>query len=50
MQNAFYNILVPLEMGDIIQGQKCDTQYEILDIQHTYSIKVNYHMILIFGK
>ena len=39
MQNAFYNIWVPLEMGDIIQGQKYDTQYEILDIQHTYSIK-----------
>ena len=39
MQKAFYNIWVPLEMGDIIQGQKYTTQYEVLDIQHTYSIK-----------
>lgn len=39
MQGAMYKVFIPLEMGDIIQGQKHNTQYEILDIQHTYSIK-----------
>lgn len=39
MQRAMFNVFIPLEMGDIIQGQKSDVQYEIIDIQYTYSLK-----------
>lgn len=38
MQTAGYNIWIPLEIGDIIQGQKYDTKYLVTDIQHTYSM------------
>jgi len=36
-----FSVFIPLETGDIIQGQKFDTKYEIIDIQHTYSYKEN---------
>lgn len=39
MKSAVFNVFIPLETGDIIQGQKYDTKYEIIDIQHTYSCK-----------
>mgnify|MGYP006936017984 CR=1 FL=1 len=38
MQIAGYNIFIPLEIGDVIQGQKYDTKYLVTDIQHTYSM------------
>ena len=39
MQGAMYNIWIPLEIGDVIQGNKSDINYRVLDIQHTYSMK-----------
>ena len=39
MKKAMFSVFIPLEMGDIIQGQKSDIQYEIIDIQYTYSLK-----------
>ena len=38
MQQAFYKVWIPFEIGDIIVGEKSDTRYIILDILHTYSM------------
>jgi len=38
MQQAFYQVWIPFEVGDIIIGEKSTTKYVILDILHTYSM------------
>ena len=38
MQQAFYMVRIPFEVGDIIIGDKSETRYMILDILHTYSM------------
>lgn len=38
MQNAFYSVWIPFEVGDIIKGNNSDLKYEVMDILHTYSM------------
>lgn len=38
MQQAFYKVWIPFEVGDIIIGEKSETRYIILGILHTYSM------------